>query len=237
MRVVPTDDHGDIDLNCWKLTLPVDASGSTDGKATEIPVTKLVSGYNDSYFKKNANGSVTFWCPVTGAKTEGTEYPRSELREMLDPGDPSVNWTAQGTHILDAECRISKIPSSSKVIIGQIHSYTGKAKPLVKLQYFKNRIEALVKVSPTAGKDKKLTFPNIEFNTAISYQFQLNDGLLTITVNGESQSQDIIDSNSGWGDETFYFKAGVYVQDNEGDESEGAQATFSKLAVTHNAKR
>ncbi|WP_425572429.1 polysaccharide lyase family 7 protein [Novipirellula caenicola] len=63
--------------------------------------------------------------------TEGTEFLRSELREMPDP---DVNWPAQGTHILDARCRVMQIPSNSNVIIGQSHSYTGKTKPLIRLR-------------------------------------------------------------------------------------------------------
>lgn len=77
-----------------------------------------------------------------------------------------------------------RIPSNPKVIIGQIHSYTGKTSPLVKLQYSKGRLEALVKRSPTGGKDQKLTFVGGDLNTDIAYQIKLQDGVLTITVNG-----------------------------------------------------
>ena len=67
----------------------------------------------------------------------GTEFARSELRELIDPADDNVCWAAPGTHILDARCRVSEVPSSQKVVIGQIHGYSGKANPLIKLQFFK----------------------------------------------------------------------------------------------------
>ncbi len=176
---------------------------------------------------------LNFWCPVNGATTEGTEFPRSELREMLHAADPSVNWTAQGTHILDARCKVLEVPSNPKVVIGQIHSYSGKAKPLVKLQYYKGRVEALVKVSPAAGEDRKLTFPDVPANSDIAYQIKVEDGVLSITVNGVTQSENIVANDAEWATQTFYFKAGVYPQDNEGPESEGARVVFSLLNVSH----
>ena len=68
-----------------------------------------------------------------------------------------------------------QVPSNPKVIIGQIHSYTGKSKPLVKLQSFKSRIEALVKISPKAGKDQQLTFPGNDLSSDVAYQIKLQD--------------------------------------------------------------
>jgi hypothetical protein len=230
--------HGDppqptFDLNNWKLTLPVDDAGVKAGKASEVSAQALVAGYQDDYFFLNEQGQLVFWCPVDGAVTEGTEYPRTELREMLDTRDPSINWTSAGTHLLDAECRVLALPSSEKVIIGQIHSYSGKAKPLIKLQYYKNRLEALVKTSPLDGRDQKLTFDSLPLESEIRYQIKLQGDSLTLTVNGRSQSVNILENSSAWAGQTFYFKAGCYVQDNLGSPSEGGRVVFSKLAVTH----
>ena len=77
---------GHFDLSHWKLTLPVSASGTAVGKAMEIPATKLSAGYTDAQcFHTGTNGEMVFWCPVTGATTEGSEYPRTELREVNRP--------------------------------------------------------------------------------------------------------------------------------------------------------
>jgi hypothetical protein len=35
------------------------------------------------------------------------------------------------------------------------------------------------------------------------------------------------------GQQTLYFKAGAYVQDNSGDSKEGARVTFAKLDIDH----
>ncbi|TWU45603.1 Alginate lyase precursor [Novipirellula aureliae] len=222
-----------IDLSHWKLTLPTDASNQYGGHAAEVSAAKLTAGFQDPHFQTDAKGHLVFWCPVNGATTGGTKYPRSELREMLDVDSSRVNWPMPGTHVLDARCRVTQVPSNPKVIIGQIHSYTGMSKPLIKLQYVKGRIEALIKESPTKDKDQKQIFAGGDLNTDIAYQIKLQDGVLSITVNGETQSQNVLENDADWANQTFYFKAGAYPQDNEGDESEGARVAFSSLKVSH----
>jgi hypothetical protein len=80
-----------IDLSHWKLTLPVSASGAPAGHPLEIPAAQLSAGYtNAEYFHRGADGQLVFWCPVTGARTENTEYSRCELREVVNPADYNV---------------------------------------------------------------------------------------------------------------------------------------------------
>lgn len=225
-----------IDLSHWKLTLPVDETGTSKGKAVEIQADQLVAGFQHAdYFLKDKDGSLVFWSPVTGARTKGTDYSRSELREVPDPKDDNVTWTAHGSHVLDASCRVTKAPSSQKVIIGQIHSFSGAARPLVKLQYFKGRVVALIKQSPAKDTEQKLTFPEVGLNEEIHYQIKLQDGLLSLTVNGLTQTCNTFHKEGGWQKETFYFKAGAYCQDNEGPETEGARVVFSALEFAHSS--
>jgi hypothetical protein len=223
-----------IDLSHWKLTLPVDEAGKPDGKAVEVSPSRLTSGYTSAdFFYVDEHGSLVFRCPVSGAKTKSAKYPRSELREMLDPGDAAVNWPLRGTHLLDARCQVNEVPSSQKIIIGQIHSYSGEARPLVKLQYSKGRIEALVKISPSRDEDRKLTLAEVGLNRDIAYQIKLHDGVLSVTVNGQTQTADVAGNDAEWAKQTFYFKAGAYVQDNEGPATELARVTFSRLEARH----
>ncbi len=225
---------GNFDLSHWKLTLPVSASDTSSGKSMEILPALLNADYaNSEYFYCGTDGAMVFWCPVTGARTEHTDYPRCELRELIVPTDDNVCWSAKGSHTLDVRCRVMEVPSSQKVIIGQIHSYSGKAKPLIKLQFFKGRIEALVKERPTKGKDFKLTFPEVGLGNAFDYQIMLENGMLSVTINGSSQSVNIFETDPEWADQTLYFKAGCYVQDNEGPTTEGGRVSITKLEVRH----
>lgn len=226
-----------IDLSHWKLTLPVRASEKSGGNPLEIEPSKLIAGYTHAdYFHIHPDGTMVFWCPVSGATTENTDYARTELREMLDPGDDNVCWAAPGTHVLNARCRVSEVPSSQKVIIGQIHGYSGKGNPLIKLQFFKGRIEALVKEKATKGKDLKLTFNDVGLDKDFDYEIRLQDGLLRVSVNGASQMVNVFEKDPEWASQSLYFKAGAYVQDNEGPASEGARVSFSKLTVSHSAE-
>lgn len=223
-----------FDLSHWKLTLPVDAEGTIEGKGHEVSPQELAGGYmHPGFFYANADGALVFWSPVVGAITENTEYARSELREMIDPSDDNVCWPAKGTHTLDVTCRVIEVPSEQKVVIGQIHGYSGKANPLVKLQFFKGRVEALVKDKAVKGKDLKLTFPDVGLDKDFDYQIKLADGVLSVTVNGTTQSENVFELDPAWAEQTLYFKIGVYPQDNEGPETEGARAAFSKFSVSH----
>lgn len=232
-----TEARSPIDLSHWKLTLPVRASENEGGNPLEIVPSKLIAGYTHAdYFRFDPDGTMVFWCPVSGATTENTDYARTELREMLDPADDNVCWPAPGTHVLNARCRVSEVPSSQKVIIGQIHGYSGKANPLIKLQFFKGRIEALVKEKARKGKDLKLTFNDVGLDKEFDYEIRLQDGLLRVSVNGASQMVNVFEKDPEWASQSLYFKAGAYVQDNEGRASEGARVSFSKLTVSHSAE-
>jgi len=66
-----------------------------------------------------------------------------------------------------------------------------------------------------------------------TYQLALTNGLLSMTVNGSNQVLGLFEIDPGWADQTFYFKAGNYCQDNTGTISEGAAVSFYQLAVTH----
>lgn len=223
-----------FDLSHWKLTLPVSASGASEGKAAEIQAAELAAGYTHAdFFHSGEGGTMVFWCPVTGASTEGSKYCRTELREVIVPDDDDVCWAAPGSHVLDARCRVSTVPSSQKVIIGQIHSYSGKARPLIKLQFFKGRVEALVKKSPKEGRDLKLIFPDVGLGKDFNYQIKLEDGLLGITVNDDVQSVNVYESDPEWAKQLFYFKAGAYVQDRDGPATEGGRVSFTQLKVSH----
>ena len=222
-----------FDLSHWKLTLPTSVANTYGGHPKEISAAALSDSFKDPHFYTDSSGAMVFWCPVVGATTEGTQFPRSELREMLQPGNPRNNWSFSGSHEMSARCRVLEIPSYPKLVIGQIHSYTGKSKPLVKLQYYKGRIEALVKESPSKGKDNKLTFPDVEPGSDINWSIRLKGGVLAITVNGTTQEEHIVENDRAWAGQSFYFKAGAYPQDNAGEVSEGARVSFSRLVVTH----
>lgn len=214
------------DLSHWKLTLP-------DDDASEVPNAELRAGYASRYFHLADNGAMVFVAPAGAGSTKNSDYPRSELRELLDPDDDNRNWGAMGFHQLKATARVLRAPSTQKIIVGQIHGFD--ARPLIKLQWHKGRLKALIKRHPQgSNEDLRHTFATPVGNDLFSYTIELHDGVLMVEVNGERIRHDVFGHDPAWREVAFYFKAGAYVQDDEedGDEDVG-EVQFTQLSVRH----
>ena len=218
------------DLSHWKLTLP-------DKDASEVPGDELRAGYASRYFHLADNGAMVFMAPAGAGSTRNSDYPRAELRELLDPGDDNRNWSGEGFHQLEASAQVLRAPSTQKIIVGQIHGFD--ARPLVKLQWHKGRLKALIKRHPTGGnQDISHTFAAPVGNQPFAYRIEVRDGVLAVDVAGERIEHDFYKADPAWRDVAFYFKAGAYVQDDQhdGDDDLG-EVQFSRLAVRHDAVR
>ena len=216
---------GNFDLSHWKITLP-------DAVASEKSPVQLAAGFTNEFFYTGPDGAMVFWCPVNGAPTSGSSYPRSELRQLINPGDDNVNWTGHGTHILTAQCRVTRQPpASKKVIIGQIHGFD--AEPLIKLQSNNGRIQALVKTAPSGGADVIYTFARVGLGAKINYQIKVADGVLALTVNGRTTNHNFFATNPAWTNQPLYFKAGNYCQEAGTGATDGAAVMFYSLNVAH----
>ncbi|GLK87007.1 polysaccharide lyase family 7 protein [Pseudomonas turukhanskensis] len=219
-----------IDLATWNLSIPVGVP------ATTIQTPVLVGGYQDYYFKAN-NGSVFFWAPVNGTVTESASYPRSELRETF--ADSKLrNWTyPSADNFLRAAVAVNQVPSTGKVVIGQIHAF-GSSKPMVKLEFqYKTKtatanIVAKVRGNPLDEEGQVITvLSGVKLNQRFTYTLHLSPkGALSVTVNSAQWSTRV---DPTWAPKLLYFKAGVYTQDNEGYETEAGAATFYVLKIDH----
>lgn len=213
------------DLSHWKLTLP-------DDEASEVRSEQLEAGYASRYFHLADNGSMVFIAPAGGGSTRNSDYPRAELREVLDPADDNRNWSGSGLHQLKARCRVLQAPSTEKIIVGQIHGFD--ARPLVKLQWQKGKLRALIKQHPAGDNDDlSHTFAVPVHNDPFAYRIEVRDGVLSVEVNGERFSHDFYAADPAWRDVAFYFKAGAYVQDDDGSAGEVGEVQFTELAVRH----
>jgi len=226
---------GNFNLTNFYLGLPVDSSGTTNGNSASVTAAQLTAGYSNAFYfyTSPTDGAMTFWAFVNGATTSGSDYPRSELREQINPPSNTSNWVPYGVHLLTAQCRVTQVASNPKVIIGQIHCQTGNARPLLKLQFNNGVIEALVKTNSNFDPDYKFFFQNVGLNNLITYQLKMENGLLTTTVNGSNQSINVFATDPDWATNGLYFKAGSYCQDNVGPDTEGARVSFYALGRSH----
>jgi len=128
-----------FDLSHWKLTLPVN-------RAEEHRAAELVAGYShpEAFFTDAATGGMTFKALNHGATTSGSHFPRSELREMLQPSGPASapanNWvistspdavkrnsgavdgTMRATLTVDHVSTTGDRGKIGRVVVGQIHA-------------------------------------------------------------------------------------------------------------------
>lgn len=205
-------------------------TGSRDASAI-VSAARLVAGFYDLDQLFVRDGRVIFRTPAKGSTTSGSEYPRSELREQIKPGSNSVNWKLSGEHRMAATCAVNVLPPSKKVIIGQIHGKDGSSLPLAKLFHRKGNLWLDVKKGPKASDDQKFDFGPAKLKVLFGYQFGVLNGKLTVTIRGKSKEIDLL--KLGWSltAQTFYFKAGCYCIDNDGEGF--AETAFWSLERSH----
>jgi PKD repeat protein len=127
--------------------------------------------------------------------------------------------------------------ASKKVIIGQIHAQSGLALPTVKLQYNNGSIEGMVKTNSTDdASDKKWVFKtSVGLSNNIIYQIKVVNGLISIVMNGVTNSLNVFQSDPNYTNSTQYFKAGNYNQDGNCSSSsnDGARVAFYAVSLFH----
>jgi len=228
---VRTHERNMTDLATWNLSVPVGTPAVT------VDTAKLVGGYQDGYFR--SGDTLFFWAPVTGSKTDNAISPRTELRETYANGAVH-NWTyTQADNFLRAALTVDQVPSSGKIVIGQIHCY-GSTEPLIKLEYqYKEKtatgnIVAKFRLTPTSEPEVIQIATGVLLKERFTYTIHLTPtGNLTVNAH-EMQWGARLDPS--WNGKQLYFKAGVYTQDNTGYATEGGAATFYKLQIAHDKK-
>ncbi|MFD0461714.1 polysaccharide lyase family 7 protein [Microvirga aerilata] len=230
---------GNFDLSNWKLTLPVDASGSMSGTAVEV---KSLTGYqNSKYFYTGSDGAMVFYAPVEGATTSGSSYARSELREMK--GTEKAAWSLSTGGFMSATLEVDAAPNregaGGKIIVGQIH---GQDDELVRLYWENGKLYFANDRAGSSNSEVKFYFvnaagqqPSVSLDERFSYTINAKGSDLEVTVFADGQIyKSVTKINSVWQSDTFYFKAGAYLGANETNGSGYGQTSFYALNFNHN---
>eukprot|EP00456_Euglypha_rotunda_P032135 TRINITY_DN2492_c0_g1_i4.p1 TRINITY_DN2492_c0_g1~~TRINITY_DN2492_c0_g1_i4.p1 ORF type:complete len:201 (+),score=27.78 TRINITY_DN2492_c0_g1_i4:89-604(+) len=169
---------------------------------------------------------MTFWCPENGAHTSGSNYPRSELREMPANGE----WGNTGTHEMNATCKISQLPQSGKLVIGQVHAdgVSGSCSIILELEMTNSDLVAHVR-DKSCNNVQYTVGTGYALNTKISYQVKYQNGVLYCTTDRGSMPA----YSYSWNTYPLYFKAGDYVQDNSSSSTQGGLIHFYSLTTSH----
>ncbi len=220
-----------LNLANWKITIPFDGPDA-DTYADEIKQPALATYSIDPYFKNNStNTGVIFRAHTGGATTSGSNYPRSELREMTSNGSTNASWSSgSGTHIMEIDQAITRLPDVKKhVVAGQIHDASDDV-----IVFRLENQKLFVDINGTDG-------PTLTSSYVLGTRFKVKfvvSGNQTKCYYNDALAYTLNKSYSG-----AYFKAGVYTQSscqpgrNPGPSescSAYGEVVIYNLAVTHN---
>lgn len=222
----------------WKITMPYDASGGLTGTAVEI-WPPAVHSLDDQYFDRQPDGSLIFMTPVNGARTSGSSYPRTELREILADGSNEFEWTTETGGRLEATCAVLELPvqtvgtSGERMVIGQIH---GPDDEPCRLYFYRSgevRFYDDKAGAGTAGTETPFTLRNssgqvsaIPLGEFFTYAIEMDRTGIRASVlyNGVVYTAFSPLSNF-WPGKLMYFKAGSYSAIGAVGSSAGQQGT------------
>lgn len=197
----------------------ITAHGITFKEGTKAPA---------DLFWVDPKGHENFWCSVLGGTSGTSSSPRTELRETDDAGQ-DFNWLGEkGLHVMTGTVRVEKVPSSRKVIVGQIHAHKAPD-PFLMVSWWNDEMRIDSRPTPDA---KTVTLARVKCVVGQVCKFALvvKDGTLTVNLSGFANSQPI---DVSWDDYPFYFKRGAYVIDHEGTADEGGWVVYEASEVVH----
>lgn len=245
-----------IDLNNWKVTLPIGNNGPTEVKPPEILDYAENNLLKEFMYNDSTDGSLVFYTYPGGATTPNSSYPRTELREQMVPGSNSTNWTfAQGGR-MKGTLKLDDISEGDRVIIMQIHgrltneqrdligAKDNNAPPMLKIYWTDGKVRVKTKklkdlnASDTEilhtdawTDDDGFNFSEVVGNEKFTLEIIASEGRLEVILNeDESAVYDGIHIEK-WSVFENYFKAGNYLSAKE--EGAFARVKYYDLEVSH----
>ncbi len=214
------------------------AKTSTNTSYTRVELREMLRGTDTSIDTKGVNENN--WV-----------FDSTDIDEQLAAGGVNGNMTA--TLKVDHVTTTGDSGQIGRVIIGQIHAPSNEP---VRLYYRKlpgnSKGSIYFAHEPAAGygneqwiemigsKDSNASNPSdgIELGEVFSYEIDVQNDMLTVTIRRDGKAdvvEDVDMSGSGYHQDGMYqyFKAGVYNQNNTGDDDDFVQATFYSLNKSH----
>jgi Alginate lyase len=185
-----------LNLTNWALMLPT-------GKVGKPEMVRVLANYeHPAYFHANHfNSAVAFIANAGGVNSIGSQYARSELRELID--GVNAAWSMnEGTHQMTATESIHVLPPiRPQVVVAQIHDYDGG---LLAVRLTANTLYVQTKVG------KFILEPNYTLGTEFTVRILAANSMIQVFYNDTSEPQVTVSSTS----ERNYFKIGAYIQSN-----------------------
>ncbi|MFI7673137.1 polysaccharide lyase family 7 protein [Actinophytocola sp. NPDC049390] len=206
-----------LDLSNWKVQLPIGEAERPD----EVQQPELATYQVDPWFTPTARcDGVVFRSAVNGVTTGGSNYPRSELREMGAGGGDEASWAAdQGTHVMTIDQMVTHLPNDKQhMVVGQIHGGSDDVSVF--------RVEG-TSLYVTNGDDPhfQLVTDDFRLNTRFQVRFVVANGTINAYYNGEPAATLDADFTTG------YFKAGAYTQANCENSSPCDESNYGEVVI------
>lgn len=198
-----------LDLSEWKVTVPIGTAESP----TEVEQPLLATYSVDPWFVVSTDGGVRFRAPVNATTTSGSNYPRSELREMKNNGQDRASWSSNsGVHSMYIDQMITAVPQTKQhVVAGQIHDASDDV-IVIRLEYPKLFIDI-------NGSDGPTLDANYTLGERFQVQFVASNGQTKILYKGAEDQEMTLRYTLNQVYSGAYFKAGAYTQSNCGKEA------------------
>ncbi len=251
----------EIDLNNWKVTLPI----SNNGKPIEVEPPEILDYANNVVLKPfmyndSINGALVFYT-YPGATTTNSSYSRTELREQMDPGSNSTNWTFAEGGSMKGTLSLEEISKDNdgdyhRTMIMQIHGRLTNAQrdligendnnapPMLKIYWQDGAVRVVTKaLKDLSASDTEILytdawqdgesyiFPDKVDFEKFTIEIKASEGRMEVILN-ESDSQVFEGVHiEKWGVFENYFKAGNYLQTTESEAF--AKVKYYDLLVEH----
>lgn len=222
--LTPADFASDIlNLRRWKLTLPIDSSGGDssdrDGYSDRnnnahevvdlVDYDMLEEFATDEYFKPSGD-HVQFHAHCAGATTNGSGYPRSELRQRVGDGDNY--WSVDDYQFLRVIGHVSAMPDiKPEVHLAQIHG--GENEPLkIKYVHAERKLFIIYNEDDDGERTAEITY-DYDYTDGAEYDITIivDDGYCDVYFDRDQSSEKHFGFVIEY-DDSGYFKAGVYTQ-------------------------
>lgn len=248
----------DIDLSHWKITIP-------EGKPSEVGPPEILDFENNPllkpFFYRDPKDNALVFYAYPAESTRNTKYSRTELREQMEPGSNSVNWTFEQGGKMRGTLSVPEVTQNNvgdyhRVIIMQIHGRLtneqrdligeddNNAPPILKIYWDEGRVRVKTKVlkdinasdeeilhEKAWGDDEGRNFKEIVGTGKFTLEVNVSKGVMTVTLNDRETFTYDSISMEKWGVFENYFKAGNYFQSRDAD-SYGI-VKYYELEVSH----
>ncbi|NIF04918.1 polysaccharide lyase family 7 protein [Chryseobacterium sp. Tr-659] len=200
-----------FDLRDFNLQLPIEKNNSI----VIIKGSEISQFSSENFYFSSQDNSIRFFCSSDGKTTQGSHYPRTELRQIDE-------WHFENKHTLQVKMAVLKQPGTGKIIIGQIHGHS-KGTEALKIWWNNGEIQAGFK-KEVDDKEQRITLlKNVALGESFSYTISQNNLDVQVKINQQSTAFSFGES---WKSESVYFKAGNYLQDNKTPVTSGLVAIY-----------